>query len=178
MAVRIRVYPNGGMGGMGGAYGAYGPVQVARVQLQNEKKTGNLRLQYERALWQEKIKTAQLATAMQYQTAAPAVAGPWGAFGSPLMGAGMAGAIPPGFGMAQGMGLGMAGLGMMMPGLMAGSGQTNITNQSGSGNQTVTNSNHHSSSYAMMQPPMFGGGFPFGGFGGGGLLSGLLGALI
>lgn len=169
MAVRIRVYPQngmyGGLGGVGGAYGRYGG--LAHVQLQNEKKTGNLRLQYERALWAERLKTVQLQTAMQYGGAAGvggamplAMANPYalGAYGvgGALTAPGMlAGAIPPGFG---------------------GSGQSNVTSQTGSGAQTVANTNHYSN-VVWNQTPAFGYGFPFGG-GGGGFLSGLLGALI
>jgi hypothetical protein len=84
MAVRIRVYPQNGMyGGLGGygmrgMYGGYG--QLAQVQLRNEKKTSALRLQYERALWQEKLKTVQLQTAMQYGAGGYAV-NPWSAYG-------------------------------------------------------------------------------------------------
>lgn len=83
MAVRIRVYPQyGAMGGLGGAYGApgaYGAQPLAHLQLQNEKKTNNLRLNYERALWSERLKTVQLQTAMQYGGAGGAM----GAYGMP-----------------------------------------------------------------------------------------------
>ena len=70
MAVRIRVYPNNGMG-MGG-YGGLGmnrygaSTRIAQVQLQNERKTNNLRLQYERALWAERLKGVQLQAQVQY----------------------------------------------------------------------------------------------------------------
>ena len=97
MAVRIRVYPQNGMGGMGGMGlgGAYGiNNRLAQVQLQNQRKTSALQLQYERALWQEKIKTVQLQTAMQYGAASPYGAqavSPYGVQGAMFGGLGLGG---------------------------------------------------------------------------------------
>lgn len=110
MAIRIRVYPQGGYGGYGGygamgglgGYGMYGG-RVAQMQLQNERKTGNLRLQYERALWAEKLKTVQLETAMQYGAGSY---GAYGGYGRPAMPFGGLGASWMG-----GMGLGLGTLG-------------------------------------------------------------------
>jgi hypothetical protein len=107
---RIRIYPNyggyGGYGMMGGLGGAYGPyavtTRVAQVKLQNERKTSNLRLAYERALWAEKLKSVQLQTAMQYS--GYGVASPYAGLQSAYMG-GM-GSFNP-FGMLGGLGLGM-----------------------------------------------------------------------
>ena len=118
MAVRIRVYPqNGGIGGYGAlgaagvGVGAYGAVPLLQNQLTNEKKTNALRLEYERALWGERMKTVQLQTAMQYAGqagygAAPAAYG--GAYGGYPQMAPMA-ALNGAWG---GAGLGMGGLGM------------------------------------------------------------------
>jgi hypothetical protein len=111
---RIRIYPNYGMGGMGGygmmgGMGAYGPYaansRVAQVKLQNERRTSNLRLAYERALWSEKLKTVQLQTAMQYS--GYGVASPYAGLQSAYMG-GTGGFNP--FGMLGGLGLGLGGM--------------------------------------------------------------------
>jgi hypothetical protein len=114
MAYRIRIYPNyggvGGYGGMGmGMYGgAYGPyalgTRIANVKLQNERKTNNLRLQYERALWAEKLRTVQLQTAMQYSGYGAASPLAYGGVNAAMMG-GM-GSFNP-FGVLGGLGLGM-----------------------------------------------------------------------
>jgi len=179
MAVRIRVYPQGGVaGGVGG----YGYNALAQTQLRNQRQTSALQLQYERALWQEKIKTVQLQTAMQYgsQGLGAVPVGGYGARAYGLGGLGALGlggvyganlgAIPPGFGNAGG--------------LLGGSGQTNHTVQNSTGgNQSVSNANHYSN-VVWNQAPAFGGGFPFGGggygggYGNGGFLSSLLGALV
>ena len=181
MAVRIRVYPQNGAGMLGGAglyggAGMYGAAPLMQQQLQNEKKTGALRLEYERALWGERMKTVQLQTAMQYAGGAGYGGYPMGGampygVGAPLLGAMVPGAIPGGFGMVPGMGMGMG-----MGGLLGGRGQSNLTSQAGNGTQTVANTNHYNN-VVWNQTPAFGGGFPFGG-GGGGFLSGMLGALI
>jgi hypothetical protein len=178
MAYRVRIYPSyGGYGGMGAYGGAYSPyatqARVSQVKLQNERTTGNLRLQYERALWAEKIRSTQLQTAMQYAnlgTASPYSYG-YGGFGSPLMGAGLLGGVG-----------GLGGLGTL--GLAGG--QVNVTNQMGGGTQTVSNANTHHSRTVIhpgMQASPYGFGSPWaGGYGGypqsGGLLSGLLGWLV
>lgn len=172
MAVRIRVYPNyGGYGGYGGQ-GAYGygygmQGRLSQQQLTAERRQNSLRLQYERALWTERLKLAQLQAQLQYGGGYGGGYG-WGAPGTGSFGAGMLG------------GMNMFGA---VPGLLGAGGQSNITNQHamGAAHQTVSNANHYSSNnYVMggMSSP-FGYGFPFGGGGGGGgLLSGLLGALI
>src|SRR3954451_4896813 len=87
MAIRIRVHPQIG-GAFGGAYGMMGavsPQQYYQQELQNEKDTSNLRLQYERALWQEKLKSTQLSSALQYGSQQPMVS-PYGALGLGLGG--------------------------------------------------------------------------------------------
>ena len=88
MAIRIRVHPQ-----IGGAYGAYGGLgavtsqQYYGQQLQNERDTSNLRLQYERALWQEKLKETQLSSALQYG-AGSGVASPFALGGVSALGLG------------------------------------------------------------------------------------------
>ena len=105
MAIRIRVYPQygrsgyGGYGGYGrsfgyGGYGGYGMNRfggygaLANVRLQNEKRTSSLRLNYERALWQERIKTVQLQSQLQYGGAAyyPQISPFGGAYGNAMLG--------------------------------------------------------------------------------------------
>ena len=181
MSVRIRVYPQNGLGGYGG-YGGYGMNRIggygyglANVRLQNEKRTSALRLNYERALWQERIKTVQLQSALQYGgngIGAPRIVTP---FGGAMLGAGMLGG-----GLFGGAGLGM---GSILPQVLAGNGQTNITNQTGAGaaQQTVTNANNYSNPVANR--PGWGGYGGYGGYptpwgGGGGFFSSLLGSLI
>ncbi len=79
MAIRIRVYPNyGGYGGYGGfnRYGGYGNGilrtkltannRISNLRLQSERQQNALRLNYERALWSEKLKLVQLQTQLQY----------------------------------------------------------------------------------------------------------------
>lgn len=93
MAVRIRVYPRyGALGGLGGAYGGYGvgaygvENQLTQQQLRNERQVSSLRLQYERALWAEKLKQTELTAAIKYGAAAnPYMANPYMArpFGYP-----------------------------------------------------------------------------------------------
>lgn len=188
MAIRIRVHPQGaGAYGAYGAAGAYGPgnMQYFQEKLDNEKRTSNLRLSYERALWQERLKLTQLQGQLSAGVVGAgypaALGGAYGMAGGMIPGM-LPGGLPGGFGMAPGLG---------MP-IMGGSGQTNVTNQSaaGAGNQSVTNSNTYSN-YVMGGNTTFGTGFPFGGYGGyggygagwgghgsGGFLSSLLGALI
>ena len=196
MAIRIRVYPQNG--GLGGAYGYNSQAQVLNERLKSARQTSALQLQYERALANERIKATQLQTAMQYSagagygSAVPLAAG-YGALGAGMLGGipigGAYGGVPAGYGgVPLGYGSGMLG---QVPGMFAGSGQTNVTNQTSAGaaTQTVSNNNAYSN-YSMVQAPPFGAGFPFasggmgygygntGGFGSGGLISGLLGALI
>lgn len=182
MSVRIRVYPQNGLGA-GGLYGnAQTQVRLSQQALQNQRQMSNLQLNYERALWEEKLKFAQLQAQAQY--------GAFGGLGGIPIAAGMGltgigGAIPAGFGQVAGFGLN-AGLGLnplaaRLPIVPGGSGQTNVTNQTSTGgNQSVSNTNNYqvSSSITNPYPPtgMFGGGWGWGG--GGGFLSSLLGALI
>ena len=69
MAIRIRVYPQyGGYGGLGG-YGGFGGFGVnnrlSQVQLQNQRRISSMQLQYERALWAERLKLVQLQSQLQ-----------------------------------------------------------------------------------------------------------------
>lgn len=91
MPVVIRVRPQygagamgyGGIGGMGGfGYGG----NVFQHQLRNERQKNNLRLQYERALWAQKMQNVQLQTAMQLSSN-PYGASPYGAYGARPLGA-------------------------------------------------------------------------------------------
>lgn len=187
MAIRIRVHPNGGFGGTGG-YGGYGfgnNLQAANIRLQNEKQKGNLRLNYERALFQERLQRAQLEAALQFGGGV-VPNGMMGGLGTLNPGVG----VPPGFGVVPGAGYGfgaggLGGFGGAFGGFGAGilgalglGGQNNITNQtaSGSANQSATNSNAYrdvGNTYVMG-----GGGFAQQGlFGQGGWLGGLLGWL-
>ncbi len=121
MAVRIRVYPQNGLGGAGmyggvGGVGAYGAAPLAQQQLQNERKTNNMRLEYERALWQERMKTVQLQTAMQYGAGSYAQPvnpiSPYGSFGGMMGGMG-------GYGGVGAAGFGAYGLSMPLLGHQA-----------------------------------------------------------
>ncbi len=74
MAVRIRVFPqNGGFGGYGGMYGMNSPYAQLMTQnklnqqkLSNEKRTSALRLNYERALFNERLKLTELQAQVRY----------------------------------------------------------------------------------------------------------------
>jgi len=61
MAIRIRLYPQ-----TGGAFGAYGRTGAVSAQtyytqkLQTQQQISNLKLGYERALWNEKLQTVRL----------------------------------------------------------------------------------------------------------------------
>lgn len=85
MSIRIRVYPQngayGGLGGLGGYGVANTRVRLTQQQLQNERKTANMQLQYERALWAEKLKFVQLQAQMQNPYAALSMGG-LGGFGA------------------------------------------------------------------------------------------------
>lgn len=68
--IRIRVHPQG-YGARLGGYGGYGAGGVSATAyytqaLDNERKVSDLRLDYERQLWTEKLKAAQLQAAIQY----------------------------------------------------------------------------------------------------------------
>lgn len=185
MAVRIRVYPQNGMLGMNGLGmngmgGAVSAQTYFNDKLQSQKQVSNLQLGYERALWGERLDKVRLEERLKnpYAAMGTGIAGAYG--GLPLgmpMGGLPLGGLPLG-----GMPLGMpVNTGMMggIPAGFGGSGQTNITNQTSTGgNQTVSNVNTNNVSHRMA--PGFGGGWgaPHLPFGGGGFLSGLLGALI
>jgi hypothetical protein len=185
MAVRIRVYPQTGMMGMNGMMGGAVSAQTHfSHRLQAQKQVSNLQLGYERALADERINRVRLEERMRNPYLSPAGIG---AFGGMPLGMGLPmGGLPIG-GMPMGLpmgGLPMGGMpmgGMPMGGIpagFAGHGQSNVTNQvsSGAAAQTVTNSNV--SNVAHTLHPVSHGGWGMPRFGGGGLISGLLGALI
>lgn len=162
MAVRIRVYPqyggygmygNGGYGRFGGMYG-YGQVaqnRLLKAQVSNQRKTSALQLQYERALWQQRLQMAELQSAARY--------GGYGGVMSPYALA--YGASPALIGTGALMNPYSGGLGM----LGMGAGQANITNQVslGAGAQSVSNSNVSNRTHRMVSPMMSGwGGYPGG----------------
>jgi hypothetical protein len=197
MTTVIRVHPQvGGAYGYGGdaaALQAQNQVALTQQQLQNERDTSNLRLQYERALWQEKMKETQLQSAVQYGAAGtPAVASPYAALGVPgLLGAGMGALGLGGLAGLTGMGVGQPLVTQAYPAGVGG-GQTNVTNQSATGaaNQSVTNSNSYASTTVVPQWASPFGGAPFGGaawgaspygyggYSGGGFISNLLRGLF
>lgn len=156
MAVRIRVYPQNGMAGAAGMYGGAVSAQTYYTQkLQTQQQVSNLRLGYERALFNEKLDKVRLEERLKNPYLAQGLAGGLG---------GMALGGLNGLGLANQLGAmsalgGMNMLGSMLPLAMgAGSGQTNVTNQSspGTGSQSVTNSNsyNNSSQFPMQQFPM------------------------
>ncbi|MCW2926860.1 MAG: hypothetical protein JWM86_828 [Thermoleophilia bacterium] len=189
MSVRIRVYPQNGMLGMNGLNGGMGAVSASALyntKLQSQKQISNLQLGYERALWSERLDKVRLEERLKNPYAAVGT----GALGVGALGyGGLGGALPMGVGLPLGGGLPFGGMpmnaGMNLGGIpqgFGGSGQSNVTNQTSTGgSQSVTNSNsiNVANSHQLQNP--YGGGFPgypqFG-FGGGGLISGLLGALI
>ncbi|HXI16416.1 MAG TPA: hypothetical protein VNM48_08595 [Chloroflexota bacterium] len=165
----------GGRGGFGGV-GGYGRNNMfgANLRLQNEKQTGNLKLNYERALWQERLQRAQLEAQLQYGTGVQ----PLGAYG--MNGLGAQQGLPGGFGVVPGAGFGgfgqgLGGFGAGMLGALGLGGQSNVNNQTGTAtngtlNQSVANSNSfHDSGNTYV---MGGGGGLFGG--GNNWMSGLL----
>ena len=188
MAVRIRVYPQyGGLGmnglGMGMNGGAVSAATYFNSKLNTQKQVSSLQLGYERALANEKIERVRLEERLKNPYALGASGLGFG------LGAAGLGGIPMGLPLGAGVpvGLPMGGLpmgGLPMGGIpagFAGSGQSNVTNQTSTGgSQTVTNSNVNNVSHQVH--PMVQGGWGWGGgyprFGGGGFLSGLLGALI
>lgn len=193
MAVRIRVYPqNGGFGGLGmnGMGGAVSAQTHFNTRLQAQKQVGGLQLGYERALANERIERVRLEERLKnpYLAAGTGFAGAYGGLpvglpGGLPIGVPMGGLPMGGFPMG---GLPMGGLPMGqlpmggVPAGFAGHGQSNVTNQvTTGGSQSVTNSNVSNVSHVAR--PMiggWGGGYPPTPFGGGGFLSGLLGALI
>ena len=177
MAVRIRVYPqNGAMGAMGMQGGAVSAQTYFTQKLQTQQQVSNMRLGYERALFNEKLDKVRLEERLKNPYAMQANAGLAGAYAIPgAMGLGALGGIG---GLAALGGLGT--MGQLPLAAMGGSGQTNVTNQSspgGAASQSVSNVNTYNSSNVMQNPytQMGGFGYPHGG---GGFLSGLLGALI
>lgn len=118
MSVRIRVYPQYGArgmyGGMGGLYGrnGYAGTRLAQQQLTNERRTSSLRLQYERQLWAERLKLAQLQAQVQYGGYGGVQNGMYGgnAFANSYMGMGALGFNPMTSGTGFFGGLGLGGL--------------------------------------------------------------------
>lgn len=205
MAIRIRVYPQNGMLAQGGMLGmnrlGTGAVSASTYfnsRLQTQKQVSSLQLGYERALANERIDKVRLEERLKNPYAAHS-AGMGGAYGvgapgvlgglGTLTGGLPAGGFPVGLPMGgfPGGGYPMGGMSMGgmpyggVPGGFPGSGQGNITNQTSAvaANQTVSNSNVLNVSHAVNHPHV---GMGYGGyppqFGGGGFLSGLLGALI
>lgn len=66
--IRIRVRPQYGAMGYGGlgGYGVGGYGALALSKLEEQKKLSALQLAYERALFQEKLKTVQMQSALKY----------------------------------------------------------------------------------------------------------------
>jgi hypothetical protein len=185
MAVRIRVYPQNGMLGMNGLGMNGGAVSASTYynsKLNTQKQVSSLQLGYERALANERIERARLEERMKNPYALGGIGAAAGFGGIPM---GMPiGGMPMGLPMGVPMGgVPMGGVPMGgVPGAFAGRGQSNVTNQvsTGGASQSVTNSNVSNVSH-QVHPAVhggwgFGGGYPR--FGGGGLISGLLGALI
>lgn len=112
--IRIRVHPQGagrfgGFGGYGGygGYGRYG--QNAHLRLQHEKQKNSLRLNYERALFRERLNTVKLQSALQFGGGMRA-----GGFGYNPLQSVYAGANPyGGYGLGAGLGssFGLGGIG-------------------------------------------------------------------
>ncbi|MCW2922841.1 MAG: hypothetical protein JWM98_245 [Thermoleophilia bacterium] len=206
MSVRIRVYPQtGALGGLGmntlGGQGAVSASTYFNSRLQTQKQVSSLQLGYERALWNERLDKVRLEERLKNPYAAAQLS-PYGAGGYGLPAAagvgyglgGLAAGIPMG-GIPLG-GVPLGGVpygGVPMGGLpiggapignfsggFPGSGQSNVTNQTSAGaaSQSVTNSNVLNVSSQQQTAPPYGYGYPQTGFGGGGFLSGLLGALI
>lgn len=180
MAVVIRVHPNNGLGG-GYGYGGYAP--LAQVQLKNQKDKDAMQLKYERALFNERLKTVQLQTAIQAGTSGTTTSGLTPLSGGILPGGILGASLIPGTSIPYASalaGMGFGGMGL----LSATSGQSNPNSQSatasgGTVNQSVSNSNQQTTNIFGM------GGFsPFGGMGGcspfgtGGWMGGLLGSIF
>ena len=186
MAVRIRVYPQGTAGVNGFGNNLQSMQALYNSKLQAQKQISSLQLGYERQLANERIKNATMEVRLQNPYMGAAALGTAGmlglgtaALGSPLV-AGMPVTGMPVTGMPISQG---------MPGIIGGSGQTNITNQTSTGGtpQNVVNNNvKNVTSTPIMGgfggfgvPAMQGWGVPaYSQFGGGGFLSSLLGALV
>ena len=93
MAVRIRVYPQTGVGGMYGAMGMNGGAVSAQTyytqKLQTQQQVSNLRLGYERALFNEKLDKVRLEERLKnpYALAGAGALGGYGALGGAYAGA-------------------------------------------------------------------------------------------
>ncbi len=176
MAIRIRVYPAGmsaGAYGVNGYGGAVSAQTYYNSKLASTKQVATLQLGYERALADERVERARLEERLKNPYLQTSALGAYGGLGT----LGILAALSSMGGLNGLSGLGALGTTSAFPLLASGGGQTNITNQTstGSGNQTVTNSNVNNVATTMQQP-MYS---PYAtGFGGGGLISGLLGALI
>lgn len=176
MATRIRIYPGGVAGGAYGGNPYAAQQMLSQEQLKNERETSALRLQYERALWGEKLKQAELTSAIKYGATNQAMpygmgqpmGGLGGFFGAGMLGGMLGGVIPGGFGAAVPTpGIVPAGFG--------GSGQSNLTSQTAAGaaTQSVSNANTYNS-YVMGGASGLGyGGYPYG-YSGGSWLGNLL----
>lgn len=120
MSIRIRVYPSNGAYGMGGVgrMGGYGGSVSAQSfytqKLTAQQQISNLQLQYERALWGERLETEKLKGQLQYQNPFMALQGA-GALG--LGGLGGFGGIG---------GFGMGGFGAANPYAIAMQSQNNF----------------------------------------------------
>lgn len=191
MAIRIRLYPQGGLGmnrfGMNG--GAVSLATHYNSKLTTQRQVSSLQLGYERALANERIERARLEERMKNPYALGGFGGVGAAFGGVPMGVPFGG-VPLGVPFGGMPGMGVPGMGVPgglplggIPAGFAGHGQSNVTNQTSTGgaNQTVTNSNVNNVSHSIQQPPLAGGWGGWGGyprFGNGGFLSGLLGAIV
>lgn len=124
---------------------------MLKAQVSHQRKTAALQIQYERALWQQRLQMAELQSAARY--------GGYGGVMSPY--ALSYGASPTLVGAGALMNPYSGGFGMGMLGM--GAGQSNITNQVslGAGSQSVANSNV--SNRRHVAPMMTGwGGYPGG----------------
>lgn len=165
----------GGYGGYGNGVGAVSSQQYFNQALSNQRQVSDLKLDYERQLWAEKLKAAQMQAAIQYGGQQGWGGSPWGVASPYAMNGAMlgAGALPvaavptavPYAGIPQGYGAGF-GQGFGQLPFTSGSGQTNINNQVavGAATQTVTNNNDYSNT-VRTAPPAWGspyGGSPYG----------------
>lgn len=152
------------------SYGTQTLTEIARAQakqalsaqaLNHQKQLNGLQLQALGAVGDQKLENAELRGQLVYgtQNYTPYAAGmaqaPYGYGGYGGYPAGITGAV---------QGWGIPGQVMGLPGGFPGSGQSNVTNQTATGNanQSVTNSNQFINN-VMMTSGFGGGGFPFGG---------------
>ena len=170
MSVRIRVYPAGQTAGMyGQGVGAVSAQTYYTSKLQNQQQVSNLQLQYERALWGERLEKTKLEEQLKNPyLALNATAG--------LTGLGGLGGLAGLSGLAGLGGLGAGGLTGLQGGLPLGygggaAGQSNATNQTSTGAATQTVSNVNTNNQSMQQVPQYGYGGVYGGYAGQGLFS-------